>query len=132
MAAEMATSAAAKSVGYPTTQYASPYLSYFLQFWKIVEEFQLHRRELELKKDPIENDVDEAKRQTELIEKDVFEWLIKAEKELEETQSLEDEIESKKYFSWCPNFGWRYCLSKKEQTGHLISISFLKVVTFNE
>ncbi|PPS07244.1 hypothetical protein GOBAR_AA13407 [Gossypium barbadense] len=36
-----------------------------------------------------------------------------AEKELEETQNLQDEIDRVKCFKWCPQWGWRYCLSKK-------------------
>ncbi|XWS08164.1 hypothetical protein CRYUN_Cryun41cG0056900 [Craigia yunnanensis] len=113
MAAEFVTSAAANTVGNLTTEYASPYVSYFFRFGKIVEEFKNQRKELELKNDRVKNDVDEATRQTEVIEKDVLNWLKSTEKELEETQSLEVEIERKKCFNWCPNWGWRYCLSKK-------------------
>ncbi|XWS10859.1 hypothetical protein CRYUN_Cryun38cG0034100 [Craigia yunnanensis] len=113
MAAEFATSAAANIVGNLTTEYASPYVSYFFRFGKIVEEFKNQRKELELKKDRVKNDVDEAIRQTKVIEKDVQDWLIRTEKELKETQRLEAEIERKKCFNWCPSWGWRYCLSKK-------------------
>ncbi|XP_022735532.1 probable disease resistance protein At1g12280 [Durio zibethinus] len=113
MAAEFAASAAANAVGNLTTEYASPYVSYFFRFGKIVEEFKNRRNELELKSDRLKNDVEEAIRQNEVIEKDVLDWLKRAEKELEETRCLEAEIERMKCFNWCPSWGWRFCLSKK-------------------
>ncbi|XP_022733515.1 putative disease resistance protein At3g14460 isoform X2 [Durio zibethinus] len=113
MAAEFAASAAANAVGNLTTEYASPYVSYFFRFGKIVEEFKNRRKELELKSDRVKNDVEEAIRQNEVIEEDVQHWRKRAEKELEETQCLEAQIERMKCFNWCPSWGWRYCLSKK-------------------
>ncbi|XP_017979670.1 PREDICTED: probable disease resistance protein At4g27220 [Theobroma cacao] len=111
MAAEFVTAAAANTVGNLATGYGSLYLSYFFRFGKIVEDFKIQRNKLELKKDRLKIDIDEAKRQTKVIEKDVEEWLTEAEKELGEAQSLEDEIERNKCFNWCPSWGWRYCLS---------------------
>ncbi|XVE80367.1 hypothetical protein DITRI_Ditri14bG0134200 [Diplodiscus trichospermus] len=111
--AEFVASAAANTVGNLATEYASPYASFFFNFGKIVEDFKYWRNQLELKIDRVKNDVDEAIRQTEVIEKDVQDWLTRAEKELGEAQNLEDEIERNKCFKWCPNLGWRYCLSKK-------------------
>ncbi|XVF77797.1 hypothetical protein PTKIN_Ptkin14bG0075200 [Pterospermum kingtungense] len=113
MAAEFVASTTASTVGNLATEYASSYVSYFFRYEKIVEEFKNQRKELEMKNVRVKNDVDEAIRQTEVIEKDVQDWLTRAEKELEETQSLEAEIEREKCFNWCPNWGWRYCLSKK-------------------
>ncbi|XP_022735672.1 disease resistance protein At4g27190-like [Durio zibethinus] len=113
MAAECATGVFTNCAGNLAAEHASPYVSYFFRFGKIVEEFKNRRKELELKKDRVKNDVDEAVRQTEEIEKDVQNWLIRAEKELEETQSLEAEIERNKCFNWCPSWGWRCCLSRK-------------------
>ncbi|KAB1670862.1 hypothetical protein, partial [Gossypium barbadense] len=66
-----------------------------------------------LRKQRVKTRVDEAKRKIEVIYEDVEDWLRSAEKELEETQNLEDEIDSIKCFKWCPKWGWRYCLSKK-------------------
>ncbi|XP_022735535.1 probable disease resistance protein At4g27220 [Durio zibethinus] len=65
------------------------------------------------KKNGIKHDIDEAIRQTEVIEEDVQDWVERAGKELKETQSLEAEIERMKCFNWCPSWGWRYCLSMK-------------------
>ncbi|XP_022732781.1 uncharacterized protein LOC111286887 isoform X3 [Durio zibethinus] len=105
MAPEFAASAAANAVGNLTTEYASPYVSYLFRFGKIVEEFKYRRNELELNSDRVKNDVEEALRQNELIEKDVQDCRKSAEKELKETQSLEAEIERKKCFNWCPSWG---------------------------
>ncbi|EOY14211.1 Cc-nbs-lrr resistance protein, putative [Theobroma cacao] len=111
MAAEFA--AAANTVGNLATEYASPYLTYYFRFGKIVEDFKKQRKALQSKKDQVQDDVDKAVRQTEVIKKDVEEWLTKAEIELGEAQSLEEEIERNKCFNWCPSCGWRYCLSIK-------------------
>ncbi|XWS08214.1 hypothetical protein CRYUN_Cryun41cG0060500 [Craigia yunnanensis] len=86
---------------------------YFFHYVKIVDDLKYRRNELEFKKDRVKNDVDEAIRQIEVIEKDVEDWLTRAEKELREARSLNEEIERKKCFSWCPNWGWRYFVSKK-------------------
>ncbi|KAK6269684.1 hypothetical protein POUND7_006789 [Theobroma cacao] len=109
--AELGIAVASSTMGNLATEYASPYLSYFFRFGKIVEDFKNRRNQLELRKIRVENDVAEAKKQTQVIEKDVEEWLTRAEKKLGEAQSLEDEIERNKCFNWCPSWGWRYCLS---------------------
>ncbi|KAA3452952.1 disease resistance protein [Gossypium australe] len=71
------------------------------------------RETLESKIQRVDTCVDEAKRQNEVIYKDVENWLTRAENELKETQNLQDEIDRIKCFKWCPKWGWRYCLSKK-------------------
>ncbi|EOY12407.1 Cc-nbs-lrr resistance protein [Theobroma cacao] len=113
MALDFVASAIANCVGNLATEYTSPYLTYFFRFGKIVEDFKNRRNELKSKRDEVKDAVDEALRQTEVIKKGVEEWLTKAEKELDEAQSLEEEIERNKCFNWCPSCGWRYCLSIK-------------------
>ncbi|XWS11151.1 hypothetical protein CRYUN_Cryun38cG0059000 [Craigia yunnanensis] len=113
MAAEFVASAAANTVGNLATECALPCLSYFFHFGKIVDDFKLRRNQLELKIDRVKNDVDAAIRQTDVVEKDVEDWLTRAEKELREAQSLDEEIERKKCFTWCPNWGWRCLMTKK-------------------
>ncbi|EOY12420.1 Cc-nbs-lrr resistance protein, putative [Theobroma cacao] len=130
MAAEFVTTAAANAVGNLATEYASRYLSYFFRFGKIVEDFKIQRKKLELKKDLLKNDIDEAKQQTEVIEKDVEEWLTEAEKELGEAQSLEDEIERNKCFNCCPSWGWRYSLSIKVRKKTLCISTLLETCNF--
>ncbi|TYI32006.1 hypothetical protein ES332_A04G027200v1 [Gossypium tomentosum] len=92
---------------------ASPYLRYFFCYGEIVQDFTNQRNALKLRKQRVDTRVDEAKRQIEVIYEDVEDWLKRAEKELEETQNLQDEIDRVKCFKWCPQWGWRYCLSKK-------------------
>ncbi|KAK6269682.1 hypothetical protein POUND7_006787 [Theobroma cacao] len=128
--AEPVTAVATNTLGNLATEYASPYLSYFFRFGKIVEDFKNRRNQLELIKVRVKNDVAEAKKQTEVIEKDVEEWLTRAEKELGEAQSLEDEIERNKCFNWCPSWGWRYCLSIKVAKKTLCISQLLEVCNF--
>ncbi|XVF03889.1 hypothetical protein REPUB_Repub05bG0032100 [Reevesia pubescens] len=115
MAIEFAASAGANAVGNLATEYASPYLSYFFRFGEIVDDFNDQREKLESKKVHVDKDVGEAKRQNFeiIIDEDVQKWLTSADKELREAQTLKEEIERHKCFNWCPNWGWRYCLSKK-------------------
>ncbi|KAA3452948.1 putative disease resistance protein [Gossypium australe] len=81
--------------------------------FEIVQDFTNQRNALKLRKQRVKTRVDEAKRKIEVIYEDVEDWLKRAEKELEETQNMEDEIDRVKCFKWCPQWGWRYCLSKK-------------------
>ncbi|XP_052883715.1 probable disease resistance protein At4g27220 [Gossypium arboreum] len=105
--------AAVKIVADSAKEYASPYFGYFFSYEKIVEDFTNQRNALELRKQRVDTDVDEAKRQNKIIYDDVDNWLKRAEKELIETQNLKDEIDRVKCFKWCPKWGWRYSLSKK-------------------
>ncbi|KAG8492618.1 hypothetical protein CXB51_010041 [Gossypium anomalum] len=111
--AEYVASTAVESVRNQAKEYASPYLRYFFCYGEIVEDFTNQRKALKLRKQRVKTRVDEAKRQIEVIYEDVEDWLRRAEKELEDTQNLEDEIDHLKCFEWCPKWGWRYCLSKK-------------------
>ncbi|XP_052880889.1 putative disease resistance protein At5g05400 [Gossypium arboreum] len=88
-------------------------ISVTFSYEKIVEDFTNQRNALELRKQRVDTDVDEAKRQNKIIYDDVDNWLKRAEKELIETQNLKDEIDRVKCFKWCPKWGWRYSLSKK-------------------
>ncbi|XP_052883610.1 probable disease resistance protein At4g27220 [Gossypium arboreum] len=111
--AESIAPTAVKIVGNQAKEYISPYLRYFFCYGEIVEDFTNQRNALKLRKQRVDTHVDEATKQMELIHKDVEDWLRRAEKELEETQNLEDEIDRVNCFQWCPQWGWPYCLSKK-------------------
>ncbi|XP_052885065.1 putative disease resistance protein At3g15700 [Gossypium arboreum] len=113
--AESVASAAVENVTNQAMAYASLYLRYFFCHGEIVQDFRNQRETLESKIQRVEICVDGAKRQNEVIYKDVEKWLTRAENELKETQNLQDEIDRVKCFKWCPKWGWgwRYCLSKK-------------------
>ncbi|KAG8492607.1 hypothetical protein CXB51_010046 [Gossypium anomalum] len=111
--AESLASAAVENVTNQAMECASPYLRYFFCYGQIVQDFTNQRNALKLRKQRVDTHVDEAKRQIAVIYEDVEDWLKRAEKELEETQNLQDEIDRVKCFKWCPKWGWRYCLSKK-------------------
>ncbi|KAK8671041.1 hypothetical protein V6N13_037651 [Hibiscus sabdariffa] len=128
--AEFAASAAANTVGNLATEYTSPYLSYFFRYGKIAEDFKNQRNELRLKEDRVKNEVDVAERQAEIIDKDVENWLERVEKELRETQILEDEMDRIKCSKWCPNWGWRYSLSKNLAKKTLIISKLVETCNF--
>ncbi|KAK5834324.1 hypothetical protein PVK06_018201 [Gossypium arboreum] len=111
--AESVASAAVENMTNQAMECASPYLRYFFCYGQIVQDFTNQRNALKLRKQRVDTRVDEAKRQIEVIYEDVQDWLKRAEKELEQTQNLQDEIDRVKCFKWCPQWGWRYCLSKK-------------------
>ncbi|TYJ38886.1 hypothetical protein E1A91_A04G025400v1 [Gossypium mustelinum] len=111
--AESVASAAVENMTNQAMECASPYLRYFFCYGQIVQDFTNQRNALKLRKQRVDTRVDEAKRQIEVIYEDVEDWLKRAEKELEQTQNLQDEIDRVKCFKWCPQWGWRYCLSKE-------------------
>ncbi|KAH1030302.1 hypothetical protein J1N35_046035 [Gossypium stocksii] len=111
--AEPVASAAVENVTNQAMECASPYLRYFFCYGEIVQDFTNQRKELKLRKQRVNIDVHVAKRQNEVVYEDVEDWLKRAETELEDTQNLQDEIDRVKCFKWCPQWGWRYCLSKK-------------------
>ncbi|KAK1583817.1 hypothetical protein Q3G72_027230 [Acer saccharum] len=89
--------------------------NYLLRFKNNVEDLEKEDANLRLTKDRVQQQVDGAKRNTEEIEKDVEKWLMDVQNVLEEIQRLKDEIELKKTFlcGQCPNWRWRYKLSKR-------------------
>ncbi|TYJ38841.1 hypothetical protein E1A91_A04G021400v1 [Gossypium mustelinum] len=128
--AEYVASTAVESVTNQAKEYASPYLRYFFCYGEIVEDFKNQRKELKLRKQRVKTRVDEAKRQIKVIYEDVEDWLRRAEKELEETQNFEEEIDGVKRFKWCPQWSWRYCLSKKLEEKTLIISKLLETSNF--
>ncbi|KAB1671289.1 hypothetical protein [Gossypium barbadense] len=128
--AEYVASTAVESVKNQAKEYALPYLRYFFCYGEIVEDFKNQRKELKLRKQRVKTSVDEAKRQIKVIHEDVEDWLRRAEKELEETQNFEEEIDGVKRFKWCPQWSWRYCLSKKLAEKTLIISKLLETSNF--
>ncbi|KAI9187481.1 hypothetical protein LWI28_028694 [Acer negundo] len=89
--------------------------NYLLRFKNIVEDLEKEDADLRLTQDRVQQEVERAKRNTEKIEKDVEKWLMDVQTVLEEIQVLKDEIEVKKTFlcGRCPNWRWRYKLSRR-------------------
>ncbi|KAG8492559.1 hypothetical protein CXB51_009970 [Gossypium anomalum] len=144
--AQYVASAAVENVTNQAMECASRYLRYFFCYGEIVQDFTNQQNALKLRKQRVDTRVDEANRQNEVIYEEVEDWLKRAEKELEETQNLQDEIDRVKCFKWCPQLGWRYCLSKKlaektpiisqllqtsnfEQVGHRPSLQGIEFIT---
>ncbi|TXG46634.1 hypothetical protein EZV62_027867 [Acer yangbiense] len=89
--------------------------NYLLRFKNNVEDLEKEDANLRLTKDRVQQQVEGAKRNTEEIEKDVEKWLMDVQNVLEEIQRLKDEIELNKTFlcGRCPNWRWRYKLSRR-------------------
>ncbi|XVF18485.1 hypothetical protein REPUB_Repub11eG0025700 [Reevesia pubescens] len=121
MAEAFCLGAAANAVGTMMTDYlvkpVERRLCYLFRFHKIVQELQVKEKQLTQEQTRVKEDVNEAKRhiQTQVIEDYVEGWLTEAENALNlEVPSLEVRIqENKRCFRWCPNWSWRYRLSKE-------------------
>ncbi|KAK3198949.1 hypothetical protein Dsin_022364 [Dipteronia sinensis] len=89
--------------------------NYLFRFKNIVDDLKKEDENLRLIHDRVQQDVVRAKRKTEEIEKDVEKWIMDVHNILEEIQRLEDDMQVKKTFlcGHCPNWGWRYKLSKR-------------------
>ncbi|KAK2639060.1 hypothetical protein Ddye_026855 [Dipteronia dyeriana] len=89
--------------------------NYLLCFKNIVDDLKKEEGNLRSTRDDVQYEVERAKRNTEEIEKRVENWLTDVQNVLEEIQRLEDDMQVKKSFlcGWCPNWGWRYKLSKR-------------------
>ncbi|XVF18504.1 hypothetical protein REPUB_Repub11eG0027700 [Reevesia pubescens] len=91
-------------------------LRYLFHFDEIVEELRDQVKKLTKEQTQLDLKVAEAKLQirTQVIVKDVEDWLKNAENVLKDVQSFEERIkENKRCFRWCPNWIWRYKLSKE-------------------
>ncbi|XVF18483.1 hypothetical protein REPUB_Repub11eG0025500 [Reevesia pubescens] len=120
MATAFCLAAASNAVGTLIVEYAvkpvERRLRYLFRFSKIIEELQKKEEKLNQEQTRVQEDVNEAKRhtQTQVIEKYVEDWLKEADNVLKDVQSLEGRIEeNKRCFRWCPNWIWRYRLSKE-------------------
>ncbi|XVF18492.1 hypothetical protein REPUB_Repub11eG0026400 [Reevesia pubescens] len=131
MAEAFCLAAAANAVGTMMTDYlVKPVelrLRYLFRFHKIVQELRDQENTLTIEHTQLDRKVAEAKLQTQtrVIEKHVEEWLTKAGNALKDVQSLEGRIaENKRCIRWCPNWSWRYGLSKEieKKTGDITNL----------
>ncbi|XWS10820.1 hypothetical protein CRYUN_Cryun38cG0030800 [Craigia yunnanensis] len=120
MAEAFVTSTATNAVGTLIVDYlvkpVERRLCYLFRLNKIVKELQVQEKNLTNQQARVQEDVRKAKLQpqTQVIEKSVEDWLTDVENALKDVQSLECRIkENKGCFRWCPNWRWRYQLSKK-------------------
>ncbi|XVF77482.1 hypothetical protein PTKIN_Ptkin14bG0047700 [Pterospermum kingtungense] len=112
-------------------QYGILVLRYVFCFASNVEGLRKETEQLTIAQGRLQNDVNEAIRQTEEIEKDVENWLAKAREVLEDVKSLETEIEeNKRCFHSCPSWRWHYQLSKKIEKKKLIIVKLQETSNF--
>ncbi|KAK8706366.1 hypothetical protein V6N13_049935 [Hibiscus sabdariffa] len=91
-------------------------IRYLFRFTNLVEELHQQQNNLNREQSRVKEDVKEAKLQiqTQVIEDCVNKWLTDAEEALEDAGSLDSRIEeNKRCCRWCPNWSWRYQLSKE-------------------
>ncbi|XVF78690.1 hypothetical protein PTKIN_Ptkin14bG0155700 [Pterospermum kingtungense] len=76
------------------------------------------KNELAMARDRLQNEIEEAENQLQEIERDVQALLSKADQILTDAVTMEQEFE--RSFGWCPNWWWRYRLSKKLEKEKLV------------
>ncbi|OMO74233.1 Disease resistance protein [Corchorus olitorius] len=93
---------------------AKSQLDYVRHFHENVQKLEEKRKEVLEARDRLQHEIEETERQLQLIEAGVRSCQSKAEEILTQAESMEKRIaENKRCFNWCPNWWWRYRLSKK-------------------
>ncbi|TYI84771.1 hypothetical protein E1A91_D05G390100v1 [Gossypium mustelinum] len=89
-------------------------LDYVRRFHGNVEKLREKKCDLESARDRLQHEIEDAERQLLLIQKDVQNLQSKAGETVSDMGTLEGEIQlNKRCLNWCPNWIWRYQLSKK-------------------
>ncbi|KAE8703334.1 hypothetical protein F3Y22_tig00110472pilonHSYRG00355 [Hibiscus syriacus] len=91
-------------------------IRYLFRFRNIVKELHQQQKKLAIEQSRVQEDVKEAKLQiqTQIIEDYVDEWLTNTKNALKDIESLDGRIEeNRRCLRWCPNWCWRYQLSKE-------------------
>ncbi|XP_040967088.1 probable disease resistance protein At4g27220 [Gossypium hirsutum] len=89
-------------------------LDYVRRFQDNVEKLLKKKRELADARKRLQHEIEEAKNRLLLIEDDVHNLQSRADETLSDMGTLEEEIQlNKRCLNWCPNWSWRYQLSKK-------------------
>ncbi|KAH1063576.1 hypothetical protein J1N35_028563 [Gossypium stocksii] len=89
-------------------------LDYVRRFQDNIEKLQKKKRELADARKRLQHEIEEAKNRLLLIEDDVQNLQSRADETLSDMGTLEEEIQlNKRCLNWCPNWSWRYQLSKK-------------------
>ncbi|XP_040948699.1 disease resistance protein At4g27190 [Gossypium hirsutum] len=89
-------------------------VDYVRRFHDNVEKLLEKKRELADARDRLLHKIEDAKNRLLLIENDVQNLQSRADETLSDMGTLEEEIQlNKRCVNWCPNWSWRYQLSKK-------------------
>ncbi|KAL5802858.1 hypothetical protein ACOSQ4_031163 [Xanthoceras sorbifolium] len=91
---------------------------YIFHFKSIIENLNEEAKNLRLRQEHMQHRVDEAIKQTEVIEKDVESWLRDASNVVADFEDLEKETTSGKekcLYGWCPNLIWKYKLARRAE-----------------
>ncbi|XP_022753325.1 disease resistance protein At4g27190-like isoform X3 [Durio zibethinus] len=100
--------------------------NYICCFHNNVEMLKEKKHELIGARARLQHKIEDAKRQLLAIEDDAGGLLSKADKILPNLETLESEIQkNKRCFNWCPDWIWRYRLSKKAMKNTLVICKLL-------
>ncbi|KAA3453078.1 putative disease resistance protein [Gossypium australe] len=89
-------------------------LDYVRRFHVNVERLREKTRQLADKRRRVQNQIEDATNWLRLIENEVQNWQSRADETLLDMRTLEEEIQlNKRCLDWCPDWRWRYQLSKK-------------------
>ncbi|XWS58810.1 hypothetical protein CRYUN_Cryun08bG0065600 [Craigia yunnanensis] len=124
----------AQVVNYIVSQIKRP-ISYMFFHKRRVENFEKKVELLTERRERVQNAVDVAERNMEIIEKDVQNWLIRVDRvigeEAKEVKDLEDKAKNKCCIGLCPNIRSRYQLSKKAEEDAEAADELLQQGQFN-
>ena len=98
------------------------HIGYLFCFKKIVGDLTEAKVGLEKKKQAMQDTIEEAVKNTEVVENDVQEWLTNVTQFIEEVQTLENQIQIDKMCcnGCCPDWIWRYKLCKEPYRRQLL------------
>ncbi|XP_022720197.1 probable disease resistance protein At1g12280 [Durio zibethinus] len=118
-------------VNYIFSQIKRP-IGYIFLHKRRVEDFEKKVEMLTERRERVQNAVDVAERNMEIIEKDVQNWLIRVDRMIsEEVKDLEEKMKNKCCIGLCPNIKSRYQLSKKAGEDAQAVDEFLQQGEFN-
>ncbi|GMY31343.1 disease resistance protein [Fagus crenata] len=105
----------AAEIGKCTAKPIKRHIGYLFCFKKIVGDLTEAKVGLEKKKQAMQDTIEEAVKNTEVVENDVQEWLTNVTQFIEEVQTLENQIQIDKMCckGCCPDWIWRYKLGKQ-------------------
>ncbi|GMY31340.1 probable disease resistance protein At4g27220 [Fagus crenata] len=88
---------------------------YLFRFKKIVDDLTKAKKDLQLEQQKVQEAIERAAMNTEVVEKDVEGWLANVMQLMEEVQTLENKVQENMRLcnGWCPNWIWQYKLSKE-------------------
>ena len=105
----------ATEIGKCTAKPIIRHIGYLYNFNKTVEDLTKAKEVLQLEQQKVQEAIEQAEMNTEVVEKVVQGWLANVQQLMKEVQTLENNVQENMRFcnGWCPDWIWRYKLCKK-------------------